>query len=163
MDLSGWIVRFAVTPAGAVLDQYCVAFTGHSFVAWAFARANGVPYNRPLLLTTVGARSGKKRRAVLPWFAAGEDRAVVGSRGGMRSDPHWVHNLRAHPQVEIRVDRKTRPAMARIVEGEERAALWKEITARSPVYLEYQERCAKYREIPVVVVSETTRKPGDAR
>lgn len=157
MDFTGALVRFAVTPAGAVLDQLAVAWTGHSFVAWAFAKANGVEYNRPLLLTTIGARSGKKRRAVLPYFEADlgpGQRAIVGSRGGMRSNPHWVHNLREHPQVWIRVDRRTRAAHARETKGEERARLWEQISARAPVYLEYQERCARYREIPVIVVSE---------
>lgn len=56
MNLTQVIVRFAVTPAGAAFDRYVVRFTGHSLVSWAFARANGVEYNAPLLLTTIGAR-----------------------------------------------------------------------------------------------------------
>jgi deazaflavin-dependent oxidoreductase (nitroreductase family) len=92
---------------------------------------------------------------VLPHFPAGPDLAVVGSRGGLPTDPHWVHNLRANPQVWIRVKRVSRPAQARIAKGDERAALWREITAQAPVYLDYQKNCEQTREIPVVVLHET--------
>ena len=46
------VVRFAVTPAGAAFDRHVVRLTGHSLVSWVFARASGVDYNAPLLLTT---------------------------------------------------------------------------------------------------------------
>jgi deazaflavin-dependent oxidoreductase (nitroreductase family) len=152
MKITDLIVRFAVSSAGAAFDRHVVRYTGHSFVSFAFARAYGVDYNAPLLLTTIGARTAKKRSVVLPLFQAGKHLAVVGSKGGMRSDPHWVHNLRANPEVWIRVDRKLRPARARIAMGQERVELWREITALAPVYLSYQENCRKTREIPVVVL-----------
>lgn len=152
MKLTDLVVRFAVSPAGAAFDCYVVRFTGHSLVTFVFARAYGVAYNAPLLLTTMGARSGLKRSAVLPKFEAGANLAVVGSKGGAPTDPHWVYNLRANDQVWIRVGRKLRPARARIAKGEERSKLWREITALAPVYLSYQENCAQTREIPVVIL-----------
>ena len=99
MKTSDVIVRFAVSPVGAALDCYGVRYTGHSFVSWVFARAAGVQYNAPLLLTAIGAVSGKKRPVVLPGFAVGDALCVVGSRGGMPTDPFWVRNLRANPQA----------------------------------------------------------------
>ena len=82
----------------------------------------------------------------------GDHIAVVGSRGGMPTDPQWVHNLRASPACTVRQARRARPVHARVAEGDERARLWKEISQRAPVYLEYQERARKHREIPVVVL-----------
>lgn len=151
MSGSDRVVRFAVSPLGAWLDVQAVRFTGHSLVGWLFARTYGSPYNRPLLLESTGARTGKRRRAVLPFFPAGDAIAVVGSRGGMPWDPNWVHNLRAHPDAEILLDRRRRRVRARIANGDERARLWDEICERAPVYVAYQKR-AKTREIPVVVL-----------
>lgn len=133
------------------MDVYAVRYTGHSLVSFLFARTYGSPYNRPLLLETTGARTGKRRRAVLPYFAVGDSIAVVGSRGGMPHDPKWVHNLRAEPEVAVWVDRERRPVRARIATGEERAALWAEICQRAPIYVTYQKR-ATTREIPVVIL-----------
>jgi deazaflavin-dependent oxidoreductase (nitroreductase family) len=152
MKLTDLVVRIAVSPAGAAFDCHVVRFTGHSLVTHVFARAHGVDYNAPLLLSTIGARSGKRRSAVLPKFEVGSKLAVIGSKGGAPTDPHWVYNLRANAQVWIRVGRKLRPARARIAKGDERAELWREITALAPVYLSYQENCAQTREIPVVVL-----------
>lgn len=153
MSASDWVVRFAVSPFGAGLDTYSVFYTGHSVVSFAFSKAYGSPYNKPLLLETIGARTGKRRRAVLPYFPAGQTIAIVGSRGGMPQDPNWVHNLRAHPEVTVRIARKRRRVRARIATGGERAELWPQICERAPIYLTYQKR-AKTREIPVVVLDE---------
>ena len=153
MSASDWVVRFAVSRTGAALDVYGVRYTGHSLVSFLFARTYGSPYNRPLLLETTGAKTGKRRRAVLPYFPAGGVIAIVGSRGGAPSDPNWVHNLRSNPEANVRIGRKLRRVHARIAEGDERAKLWAEISNRAPVYRTYQER-AKTREIPVVVLDE---------
>ena len=45
------VTGFAVTPAGAALDRFCVRWLGHSLVSWLFARGSGQAYNVPLLLT----------------------------------------------------------------------------------------------------------------
>lgn len=154
MKASEVVVRLAVNPAGAALDRWGVRFTGHSIVSWIFARSEDVQYNAPLLLTTIGAVSGKQRTVVLPHFSAGDALCVVGSRGGMATDPYWARNLRANPQAWIRVNRKLRPVRAHFTKGEEREALWAPITERSPVYLEYQHRALKHREIPVIVLND---------
>ena len=146
------VVAFAVSPLGAAIDRHCVRWLGHSPVSLIFARASGQAYNRPLLLTTTGRKTGRRRSVVLPFFPAGDTIAVVGSRGGMPTDPHWVTNLRAEPACEIRLARRAQPVRARIATGDERAALWESITARAPVYLEYQERARAHREIPVVIL-----------
>lgn len=154
MNLSQIIARFAVSPGGAALDRYAVRFTGHSFVSWIFARAASVEYNAPLLLTTIGAVTGRKRTVVLPHFSVGDALCVVASRGGTPTDPYWARNLRANPQAWIRMNRRLRPVRAHFSEGEEREAIWKPITDRAPIYLEYQRSARKHREIPVIVLSD---------
>jgi deazaflavin-dependent oxidoreductase (nitroreductase family) len=130
-----------------------VRHLGHSPVSWVFARSEGVAYNRPLLLVTVGRRTGMPRAVVLPPFRAGEGRvAVIGSRGGMPTDPYWARNLRAHPEAPVIVDRREHRVRVHLAQHEERARLWADIVARAPVYGLYQERAKAQREIPVFVL-----------
>ncbi|HPG24291.1 MAG: nitroreductase family deazaflavin-dependent oxidoreductase [Spirochaetaceae bacterium] len=158
MKLSQVAVRLAVTPLGAAFDRWCVRFLGESPVSWVFARSEGVAYNPPILLTTRGRKSGEPRTVVLPHFRAAPGRiAVVGSRGGMPTDPYWARNLRAHPHATIWYARRPIEVEARLVEGDEREPLWESITKRSPVYLQYQKRATGHREIPVF---ELTAKDG---
>jgi len=154
MKLSQVAVRFAVTPFGAAVDRFCVRWIGQSPVSFIFARSEGVDYNAPLLLTTRGRTTGKNRTVVLPYFMAGKGRiAVVGSRGGMPTDPFWARNLRADPHATIFLRRRSIPVEATVAEGAERRTLWESITARSPVYLTYQKRATGHREIPVFVLT----------
>ncbi|MEZ4334423.1 MAG: nitroreductase/quinone reductase family protein [Myxococcota bacterium] len=154
MKLSQVAVRLAVTPIGAAFDRFCVRWLGHSPVSWVFARSEGVDYNPPLLLTTRGRKTGARRTVVLPYFSAGKGRvAIVGSRGGMPTDPHWARNLRAEPRATIFLRRRSVEVEAKLAEGDERALLWDTITTRSPVYLTYQDRAAGHREIPVFVLT----------
>lgn len=154
MKLSQLAVRVAVTPFGAAFDRICVRWLGESPVSWIFARSEGVEYNAPLLLTTRGRRSGQKRTVVLPYFAAGRGRlAIVGSRGGMPTDPYWALNLRAEPNATVFLRRRSVRVAVALAAGAERERLWSSITARSPVYLSYQKRAAGHREIPVFVLS----------
>jgi len=160
MKFSQLAVRLAVTPFGAALDRWCVRFSGESPVSWVFARSEGVDYNPPILLTTHGRKSGRDRTVVLPHFCAGDGRiAVVGSRGGMPTDPHWARNLKARLDARIWYDRREIPVDVEIAEGDTRVPLWQSITTRSPVYLAYQERAQGHREIPVFIL---TAKDGTA-
>jgi deazaflavin-dependent oxidoreductase (nitroreductase family) len=146
-------VRFALSPSGAAIDRFCVRRLGHSPVVWLFTRAEGAPYNRPLLLTTTGRTSGEPRSVVLPYFEAGEGAvAIVGSRGGLPSDPHWAKNLRADPEARVFVAREPHAVRARLVDGEERRTLWRSIAERSPIYETYQTRARAHREIPLFVL-----------
>ncbi|MGB0622003.1 MAG: nitroreductase family deazaflavin-dependent oxidoreductase [Myxococcota bacterium] len=156
MKFSKLAVGLAVTPLGAALDRWAVRFTGESPVSWVFARSEGVDYNPPILLTSRGRKTGQDRTVVLPHFDADHVTpgaiAVVGSRGGMPSDPHWARNLKAHPEARIWYARREIPVDVTVLEGAAREPLWKTITERSPVYLAYQERAAASREIPVFVL-----------
>ena len=61
---------------------------------------------RPLLyLTTIGAKSGERRTAVVMPFPDGPDAwMIVASRGGTADHPAWYYNLVKHPdRVEIEI------------------------------------------------------------
>lgn len=109
-----------------------------------------LPGGAPVILVHhVGARSGTHRVSPLIGLADGDRWAIVASKGGTDKHPAWYHNLRANPETEIEVGRERIPVTARVVEGDERAVLWRKLVEVYPPYEEYQG-FAGDRVIPVV-------------
>ena len=71
---------------------------------WIGHRIPGAPNS--LLLHTVGAKTGLPRTHSLSYARDGEDYLVVASNGGDRRSPAWLHNLKAHPRVQINIGRR---------------------------------------------------------
>ena len=136
---------------GLQVDKAIVWTTGWSLVTAQYAWATGDTYVPTLMLWTIGARSGRVRSACLPYFRVGDDLVIRGSNGGGPTDPHWVHNVRAHPEAWIRVARHTRRARAHVARGEERERIYAELARQSRSTELYQKMCAP-RELPLVVL-----------
>jgi deazaflavin-dependent oxidoreductase (nitroreductase family) len=135
------------SPTGWVkehIDAY-VATGGDEGHLW-----RGVP---TLLLTTVGRRSGERRRTALIYGRDGDDYVVVASYGGAPKHPAWYLNLVDRPEVEVQVGDEVFPATARVADPQARARLWPELARIWPAYDEYQGRTD--REIPLVVLHRT--------
>ena len=106
-----------------------------------------------LLLTTTGRKSG--RPLMLPLIYRNTDAGaycIIASKGGAPAHPAWFHNLKANPVVKVKVANEEFAAKARIVQGDERAALWETMAAYYPPYNDYQ--AATDREIPVVLLEK---------
>lgn len=103
-----------------------------------------------LLLTTVGARTGRERTAPVAWFPDGEDAwLVVASAGGAATHPAWYRNLAANPdQVWIQVGSRRLKVRARSLSGDERDERWRRIVAKAPNFGNYERKTD--RQIPVV-------------
>src|SRR3954453_13232682 len=54
-----------------------------------------------VVVTSVGAKSGKLRKTPLIRVTDGTSYAAVGSMGGAPSSPQWLSNLEANPEVEV--------------------------------------------------------------
>ena len=118
-------------------------------------RLLGVPC---LLLCTTGRRSGRTRTASLVYGRDGRDYVVVASVGGADKTPAWLHNLRAHPEVEVQVGRRRFRAVASVVESGDvdHTRLWRLMNdVNRGRYDRYQTRTA--RPIPVVRLSPVAR------
>jgi deazaflavin-dependent oxidoreductase (nitroreductase family) len=101
-----------------------------------------------LLLTTVGAKSGKERVNPLAYHRDGDRLAIVASFGGAPTNPAWYHNLLANPKVTVEVGGETFTALATPAEGAERDRLFADIVAAMPNFGEYQKNTD--RTIPIV-------------
>jgi deazaflavin-dependent oxidoreductase (nitroreductase family) len=118
-------------------------------------RVGGRFEGRPmLLLTTTGARTGRRNTIPLVYLRDGDRLIVFGSRGGAPTNPGWVHNLRADPTATVEVGAETFAVDAVETAGEERQRLFARQTQVSPVLAEYQRRTS--RRIPVIAL---TRRP----
>src|SRR5712692_8390707 len=54
-----------------------------------------------VIITNLGARSGKVRKTPLMRVEHDGRYAAVASMGGAPQHPVWYHNLKAHPRVEL--------------------------------------------------------------
>jgi F420H(2)-dependent quinone reductase len=105
-----------------------------------------------VLLTTVGARTGKLRKTPLMRVEHDGQYAVVASMSGAPKNPVWYYNLIKNPVVELQ-DGATPSSdyEAREVFGEEKAIWWERAAAVWPDYNEYQRHTD--RQIPVFVLT----------
>jgi deazaflavin-dependent oxidoreductase (nitroreductase family) len=106
---------------------------------------------RPVIVvTSVGAKTGKLRKTPLMRVEHGGLYAVVGSKGGAPKHPVWYHNLKANPHVELQDGPIKRDYLAREVTGDEKGVWWERAVEAWPDYATYQTRTS--RQIPVFVL-----------
>ena len=104
-----------------------------------------------ILLTTVGAKTGKIRKTPLMRVEHDGEYAVVASLGGAPKNPVWYYNIKAHPQVELQDGEVNKDYEAREVFGDQKAAWWERAVEAWPDYAEYQTKTD--RQIPVFVLT----------
>lgn len=121
------------------------------FERTAGAEGNSLRGRPIVLLTSVGAKSGKLRKTPLMRVEHDGEYAVVASKGGAPTHPVWYHNLVAHPLVELQDGSERRDCLSRIVTGAERDEWWERAVAAWPPYADYALKTD--REIPVFVLT----------
>jgi deazaflavin-dependent oxidoreductase (nitroreductase family) len=109
---------------------------------------NGRPV---IILTSVGAKTGKIRKNPLMRVEHDGEYAVVASLGGAPQHPVWYYNLTANPHVELQDGPVKKDYQAREVSNSERAIWWDRAVAAWPDYASYQEKTT--RTIPVFVLT----------
>ena len=106
---------------------------------------------RPIiLLTSVGAKTGKLRKTALMRVEHEGVYAVVASLGGAPRHPVWYYNLKQNPHVELQDRAAKRDCLAREVIGAEKAVWWERAVEAWPDYAKYQAKTT--RQIPVFVL-----------
>jgi len=110
-------------------------------------RDTGLPC---IIVTHTGNKTGAVRKIPLMRVKVGNGYVLVGSYGGRPKDPVWVHNLRAHPDVEIRDKTNVMKMRVREVDDAgEREALWAVAAEAFPPYNDYTAKAP--RTIPVFI------------
>jgi deazaflavin-dependent oxidoreductase (nitroreductase family) len=107
---------------------------------------------RPIIvLTSIGAKTGKLRKTPLMRVEHDGEYAVVASQGGAPKHPVWYYNLTANAHVELQDGATRRDYIAREVTGDEKTVWWDRAVAAWPDYAGYQLKTE--RQIPVFVLT----------
>ena len=113
-----------------------------------------------LVLTTTGRRTGQPRRAPLGCVVEPDGSfLVVGSNFGQDHHPAWTVNLMADPRATVAWQRRDIPVDARLLDDDEKAAVWPRLLAVWPTYDRYAERSGRdlrvFRLTPAGTVTPT--------
>jgi len=107
-----------------------------------------------VLLTSIGAKTGKLRKTPLMRVEHNGRYAIVASLGGAPKNPVWYHNVKSNPRVELQDGTTTADYEAREVFGDEKATWWARAVEAFPDYARYQLQTD--RKIPVFVLTPVT-------
>lgn len=147
MALTG---EYEPSPEGWVRDQV-EAYEASGGTRGNTLRDTGLPV---VIVTSVGARSGKLRKTPLMRVEHEGRYALVASQGGAPKHPTWYFNLLEHPQIELQDGPTPQDMVVRRLEGDEKAEWWERAVEAFPNYAAYQARTD--REIPVFLAEPLT-------
>ena len=78
-----------------------------------------------MLLTTTGAKSGRRRTVPLLYVDRSDDEiAIIGTCFGNTKHPAWYHNLNAEPSCKVEIAGRAWGASSRSANEDERAEIW---------------------------------------
>jgi len=124
----------------------------HSLTRWL----TGLPV---ILVTTIGARTGRPRTTPLVALQDGKRIVLIASSYGRLHQPGWYYNLRRHPHALIALGQLKRSYRAREALAEEREAYWAQAIHAYPGFAAYARR-APGRVIPVIVLTPEDEDAG---
>ncbi|GLX34280.1 hypothetical protein Sros01_03530 [Streptomyces roseochromogenus] len=127
------VMRVLVVPLDAALQV-------RSRGRFSAGRILGVP---SLLLTTVGARSGRPVATPLFYVPHAAGYAVVASNFGRAHHPAWSDNLLQNPAASLCTGGRRMPVSARPVMGAEREEIWQGFLRISADYRVYRDNSGR--------------------
>jgi deazaflavin-dependent oxidoreductase (nitroreductase family) len=135
--------RYVPSSAQWVRDQVA------TYEASDGAEANTLPGtdDQIVVITSRGANSGNLRKNPVMRVERDGIYVAVASKGGADENPEWYYNFVEHPEVELQDGAVRKAYRAEVVEGDERADLWRLAVDTWPTYAEYEKKTD--RQIPV--------------
>jgi len=101
-----------------------------------------------LMLTTTGAKTGRRRTSPVLAFPDGDAFFLIATNYGQGHHPGWVHNLRQNPRASVTFEGLTRQMTARELTGDERERVFERGLTIYPGFGAYRKRTT--RTIPVL-------------
>ncbi|MFE7421142.1 nitroreductase family deazaflavin-dependent oxidoreductase [Rhodococcus sp. NPDC057529] len=103
-----------------------------------------------VVITSLGAKSGKIRKSPVMRVEKDGVYAAVASRGGDPVNPTWYYNFLANPEVDLQDKDVKHRYRARLANDEERALWWERAVKVYEPYSEYAEKTD--RVIPIFLL-----------
>jgi deazaflavin-dependent oxidoreductase (nitroreductase family) len=145
-----FVNRYALPP----IDRMVMRLSGGATSLSALS--TGLPV---IVLTTTGARSGKKRTTPLVAMPDGRKLVLIASNWGQERNPAWYYNLRANPCASVEIAGQSRTYVSREATPKEYDKLWRRASRFYPVYEKYKE-WSQGRHIPIVVLTPQEERPA---
>jgi deazaflavin-dependent oxidoreductase (nitroreductase family) len=92
-----------------------------------------------LVLETIGARTGKRRRTPVAYWLDGDDNYLIGGGAAGMTKVDWVANLRANPEGAVWVRRRRVAVTAEEFGGAEYERIKQEAFERWPGARKYEQ------------------------
>lgn len=107
---------------------------------------------KPIIVVTVlGAKSGKLHKIALMRVEHEGQYALVASKGGAPQHPGWYHSVKKNPHVELQDGPVKKDYLAHEAAGPEREQWWARAVQAWPDYAEYAKKTE--RTIPLFVLT----------
>ena len=106
----------------------------------------------PIWLTTIGAKTGILRTTPILGVQDGEEIIVAAGNWGRERNPGWYYNVKANPEVGVKLAGEVSMYVARELNGDERVINWEKVVHYFPGAESYGYR-AKGRKIPVFILT----------
>ncbi|SEH48752.1 deazaflavin-dependent oxidoreductase, nitroreductase family [Mycolicibacterium rutilum] len=106
-----------------------------------------------VLLTHIGAKSGKQYSTPLTYFTDAGRVIVIASNYGDTRHPGWFHNVKAHSRVTLAARGYRGAFIGEEITGAERDRLFELAKQFMPNYADYEKRSGG-RRIPVIAFTE---------
>jgi len=103
-----------------------------------------------LLLTTTGAKTGRKHTTPTMYLADADHLVVFATKAGAPTNPDWYRNLVAHPRATVELGSESFEVDAEVASREERDRLYAIQAERNPTFAEYEKMTT--RVIPAVLL-----------
>jgi F420H(2)-dependent quinone reductase len=108
-----------------------------------------------MLLETVGRRSGRRRSNPVLYLERGDALVVLAANAGSDRTPAWWLNLHAAGEGSVVIGGERRRIRPRVLEGAERARLWREFCEMYPQADQYTRFTE--RKLPLVALEPAER------
>ena len=140
--------RFAMTRMGYAFAVHAAPPLDKALIRRTNGRLSVFGFDKVGLVTTTGAKSGRRRTHPLLLIDDGDGLLAIGSNYGREKNPDWSPNLLAHPECTVEFKGPPRQYRAELLTGDARAAAWEAAVDVYAGYENYKARCAP-REIRI--------------
>lgn len=112
---------------------------------------DGLDRESLILLTTLGARTGRPHTTPVACYPDHDRLLIVASNLAAEKHPNWYLNLVANPLVTVEAGKETYRGVATPLVGEDRDRAWSKLVTEGPHLADHQASTA--RTLPVVAIT----------
>ena len=152
------VSRVFLSPLGIRLGRHIASRVDPTLMRLTRGRVSSVWPFPAVVLTHVGAKSGRTRTSALVYFTDGGRVILIASNFGGSRNPGWYHNVKANPIVTLYGRGICGRFIAEEIYGAERDRLFGRAKDAARPYRKYEQAAAaRFRYVPVIAFTPQSR------